>query len=88
MFPRDAVLTIPNSQHRQAIIAIHINYPRLSRHDVGGYVTCQKEKANSGFKTNEVLASQLGVLFSAESNDVHVVILMKQVIRPFACSKD
>ena len=79
MFPRDAMLTIPNSQHSYAVIAIHTNYPPLSRHYVGGYVTHQEEKANSDFKTNQFLASQLGVLISAKSNDVCVVILMKKV---------
>lgn len=80
MFPRGAMLLIPNSQHRYAIIAIHTNYPPLSRHYVGGYVTCQEERANSDFNTHWFLASQLGVLISAESNDVCVVILTKKVI--------
>lgn len=44
MFPRDAMLTVFNSQHRYAIISICTNYPPLSRHYAGGYVTCQKDK--------------------------------------------
>lgn len=40
------MLTNPKSQHSYGIIATHTNYPPLSRHYVGGYVTCQEEKAN------------------------------------------
>lgn len=46
MFPRDEMLTIPNSQHSYPITATHTNYPPLSRHYVGGYVTWQEEKAD------------------------------------------
>lgn len=85
MFPRGAMLTIVNSQHRYAIIAICTNYPPLSRHYAGGYVTCQKDKANSDLEAN--LSSQVEVVVSAESNDVCDVILMKKVICPCAYLK-
>lgn len=46
MFSGGEMLTKPKSQHSYGIIATHTNYPPLSRHYVGGYVTCQEEKAN------------------------------------------
>lgn len=75
MFSRDEMLTIPNSQHSYPITATHTNYPPLSRHYVGGYVTWQEEKADL-----EPLRQTSEVLISAEPNDVCVVILMKKVI--------